>query len=80
MSAAGLAQFVLSQEGGIYRTICEAYGLDPGAPLLGLDDVLAQDIRTAFLLTRPQEAVREPPTDGSARVVTDLEERMRAMA
>lgn len=53
-----LASFAMSQTGLMYARICDRWGLDPGAPLEEIDDVLAFNLRGALAL-----AMREKTED-----------------
>lgn len=77
MSAASIAAFAMSPQGDIYRSVCEHWGVDPGAPLEPVDDVLAFNLRAALLVTKP--VPKPEPVDDRPGVVTDLEEQMRRM-
>jgi hypothetical protein len=77
---------VFSSAGVTYGKVCQAWGVDPAAPFR--DDVIAHNVRVGLLVAMA-EALPEPepeaepetlpdigPTQG--KIVTDLEERMRA--
>jgi hypothetical protein len=49
-----LATFASSPIGAFYGRVCEHYGMDPGAPLMDEDDVLAFNLRAALLALRPE--------------------------
>ena len=58
-----LAAFATSEAGKAYARIEQHYGRDPAAPLQSLDDVLAHNLRAAFLFTlgEDQETETEEP-------------------
>jgi hypothetical protein len=64
-----LALFASSDAGRTYANVCERWGLDPGAPLESIDDVLAYNLRVGLMVARSEE-VSEPESD-------DLVERAR---
>lgn len=58
-----LAAFASSDAGKAYARIEQYYGRDPAAPLESLDDVLAHNLRAAFIHTLAPEETDEDPIE-----------------
>jgi hypothetical protein len=76
VTANDIARFALSDEGAIYRSVCEHWGIDPAAGLE--DDVMAFNLRAALLITKPKPIEPEESVEG--KVTTDLERVMERMS
>ena len=61
-----LASFVSSEAGKAYARIEMHYGRDPAAPLEEVDDVLAHNLRAAFIHTLAPES--EPEDEHAAAI------------
>lgn len=75
MSAATIASFAASHNGRIYGALCERFGLDPGAPLVDYDDVLAWNMRAAVAAVadraRRERRDDEDPVDRTRRLARE---------
>ena len=60
-----LARFAISPEGRAYARVEMHYGRDPAAPLEEVDDVLAHNLRAAFIHTLAPD---EPEDEHAASV------------
>jgi len=76
VSVASLMPFLDSPVSTLYAQVCERYGVDPARDFED-DDVLAFNLRAALALKSPPEI--DTVEDAENKVITDLEQRMKAM-
>ena len=72
-----LRAFVFSPQGRAFAKVHQAWGTDPATGIA--DDFVAYNVRAGLLVSLSQNREpdpEEPQTNG--RIVTDLEERMKA--
>ena len=67
---------MFSDQGKTYGRVCRYWGVDPAGGFG--DDVMAHAVRTGLLIALADEPEGEPEPAVQGKIVTDLEELMRA--
>ena len=75
-----LASFASSESGRLHARIAERWGLDPAAFLEPEDDVLAANLRVAFVVALGRDESPDPHTEMVERARRGGEKVRRALA
>ncbi len=71
-----LASFASSEGGKAFARIEERYGRDPAASFEPLDDVLAHNLRAAFVVTLADDLPEEDPVEQTKRTADEMRKRI----